>query len=247
MIKVFINGINGKMGSLVAKLVMSKPNMHLLGGFDIHVSHNLPYTVYNNFDDIFETPDVIIDFSSPESTMNILKFATLKAIPIVIATTGFNNEQKNKILESSSLIPIFQSANMSYEISLMKKIVTQLSQNLENAEIEIVETHHGRKKDSPSGTALMFADSIQNANNNKYHYELNRMQKCKKRDLNEIGFSSIRGGNIVGEHSVIFFKENETIEIKHTAYSRSIFAEGSLKAAEFLIKQPAGYYDTLYN
>ena len=96
--------------------------------------------------------------------------------------------------------------------------------------------------DSPSGTALELANAIQKANNNKYFYELNRLQKHEKRNPNEIGFSSIRGGNIIGKHSVIFFNENESFEVKHTAYSRSIFAEGALKAAEFIVSQPAGYY-----
>lgn len=245
MIKVFINGVNGKMGTEVAKLVKSKPNMHLLGGFDRHVLHNLPYPVYNNFNDIFELPDVIIDFSVPEATMSILDFAVSKKIPIVIATTGFNDEQKNKILNSASQIPIFQSSNMSYQISLMQNIVSDLSKRLDNCEIEIVEIHHNQKKDAPSGTALMLAESIQKANNNKYHYELDRMNKSAKRDSTEIGFSSIRGGDIVGEHSVLFFGENETFEVKHTAYSRTVFAAGSLKAAEFIIKQKDGYYTSI--
>ena len=134
---------------------------------------------------------------------------------------------------------------MSYEISLMKDIVSNLSQKLPNSEIEIIETHHSEKTDSPSGTALSIADAIQSANNNKYFYKFDRMQKHEKRNPNEIGFSSIRGGNIIGEHSVMFFNENECLEIKHTAYSRSIFAEGALKAAEFIVKQSSGYYVSL--
>ena len=124
----------------------------------------------------------------------------------------------------------------------MKKIVTELSKNLQNSEIEIVETHHSQKKDAPSGTALMLANSIQEASANAYHYEFSRLLNNKKRNSKEIGFSSIRGGNIVGEHSVMFFNENETFEVKHTAYSRTIFAEGAIKAAEYIIKQPIGYY-----
>ena len=247
MIKVLINGINGKMGSEVAKLVKNNPSMHLLGGFDRHILHNLPYKVFNDFDDIFEKPDVIIDFSTPEATIHLLTFALVKKIPLVIATTGFSPEQKEKILEAAKEIPIFQSANMSYEISLMNRLCVQLSQELPGAEIEIVEVHHNRKKDAPSGTALMLADSINDANHHKYHYDFNRLNKSEKREQNEIGFSSIRGGNIVGEHSVLFFKENETFEIKHTCYSRSIFAEGSIKAAEFIIRQQPGYYAKISN
>ena len=131
---------------------------------------------------------------------------------------------------------------MSYEVTLINHIIAELSQKLPEAEIEIVETHHDQKKDSPSGTALMLANSINKANNGAYSYEFNRMQKSEKRNPTEIGFSSIRGGNIVGEHSVLFFSPNETLEIKHTVHSRSIFAEGSIQAAEFLVKQEAGLY-----
>ena len=236
MLKILINGINGKMGKEVASLIKKQSNMHLLCGFDRHIMHNLPHPVYNDFNQIYEIPDVIIDFSVPEGTINILDFAAEKKIPIVIATTGFSEDEQSKIFLCSSKIPVFQSANMSYELSLMKKIVTELSKNLQNSEIEIVETHHSQKKDAPSGTALMLANSIQEASANAYHYEFSRLLK------NEIGFSSIRGGNIVGEHSVMFFNENETFEVKHTAYSRTIFAEGAIKAAEYIIKQPIGYY-----
>lgn len=242
MIKVLVNGINGKMGSEVAKLIKQHSNMHLLGGLDKNAMYNLAYPVYNDFNNIFELPDVIIDFSTPEATIGILDFAVSKNIALVIATTGFTQKQQSKILDASKHIAIFQSANMSYEITLMKDIISNLSQKLPTSEIEIIETHHDRKVDSPSGTALDLANAIQKANDNKYFFELNRFQKHEKRNPNEIGFSSIRGGNIVGEHSVMFFNENECFEVKHTAYSRSIFVEGAFKAAEFIIKQPSGYY-----
>lgn len=242
MIKILVNGINGKMGTEVAKLVKSDPNLHLLGGLDMHIVHNLPYTVFYDVNDILEKPNVIIDFSVPEATISILPFVIENKIPLVVATTGFSEKQQKQILDASSFIPIFQSANMSYEITLISRIVSQLSQELENTDIEIIETHHNRKKDAPSGTALFLADSINKSNNWEYHYELNRSEKSEKRDKKEIGFSSVRGGNIVGKHQVIFFSENETLEIKHTAYSRTIFAEGALKAAEFIIKQNCGYY-----
>ena len=113
---------------------------------------------------------------------------------------------------------------------------------MSEADIEIVETHHNQKKDSPSGTALLLADSINHANSHAYTYELNRMQKKEKRNPKEIGFSSIRGGNIVGEHSIFFFSPYETLEIKHTAHSRTVFAAGAIKAAKFLVLQKNGYY-----
>ena len=131
---------------------------------------------------------------------------------------------------------------MSYDINLMKKIVSEVAKNLNQTDIEIVETHHNRKIDSPSGTALLLADSINNALDNKMEYNFNRFQNREKRKKNEIGFSSIRGGNIVGEHTVIFFGENESFEITHKAYSRGVFAEGALKGAEYIVGKENGCY-----
>jgi len=242
LIKLFINGINGKMGTEVATLANSRDDIHLLGGYDKCLSQKNKYSVYNNYEEIFEKPDVIIDFSSPEATIELLNFAIDKKIPVVIATTGFNNEQKEFIIKCSKKIPIFHSSNMSFEINLMKNISSYLAENLKDAEIEIVETHHSRKKDAPSGTALMIAEAIQNSQNNSFHYNYDRFKNSQKRDPKEIGFSSIRGGNIVGEHTVIFFKENEVFEVTHKALSRNIFAEGAINAAEFILNKPCGYY-----
>lgn len=239
MIKVLINGINGRMGKEVAKLVLENKSMHLLGGLDRKIVHNLSYQVFTDTKSIFEKPDVIIDFSVPDATISLLSYCIQNNIAMVIATTGFDAEQQKQIEEASAKIAIFQSANMSYEVTLVSHIIAELSQKLSEAEIEIVETHHNQKKDSPSGTALMLADSINSANHGAFSYNFDRMQKTEKRSPKEIGFSSIRGGNIAGEHSVFFFSPNETLEIKHTAHSRSIFAEGSIKATEFLIKQKA--------
>lgn len=240
MIKVLVNGICGKMGSEVAKLVLKEKDMDLLGGLDRHSSSNLTYPIFSNINSFSEFPNVIIDFSTPEATISILPYCILHTIPIVIATTGFTEEQQNKITDASMQIPIFQSSNMSYGINLVRQIIAGLSQELPEADIEIVETHHNQKKDSPSGTALLLADSINT--NGSYIYEWNRPQKREKRNPKEIGFSSIRGGNIVGEHSVIFFSPNEALEIKHTVHSRTVFAEGAIKAAKFIVGQKSGLY-----
>lgn len=245
MINVLINGICGKMGNEVAKLVLQEEDMNLVGGLDSHPRSNSSYPIYSDIKLFSELPNVIIDFSAPESTIFLLPYCMSHHIPMVIATTGFTKEQQNEILDASVQIPIFQSSNMSYEITLVSQIIAELSQKLPEADIEIVETHHNQKKDSPSGTALLLADSINHANSNVYLYELNRMQKQEKRNPKEIGFSSIRGGNIVGEHSVFFFSSNETLEIKHTAHSRIVFAEGAIKAAKFLVKQKSGLYSII--
>lgn len=234
--------VTGRMGQVLAKEIDSFPNLLLACGFDINDDGKNTFPVYSNIDDIKEKPDVIVDFSVPCATFNILKYAVKENVPIVIATTGFTKEQLDEIKEISTSIPVFQSSNMSFDINLMKKVVAEVAKNLKGTDIEIVETHHNRKVDAPSGTAVLLADAINEVMDEKLEYNFNRHDIHEKRNPNEIGFSSIRGGNIVGEHSVMFFGEHETFEIKHTSYSRDVFAEGALKACEFIVSQPAGLY-----
>jgi len=199
--------------------------------------------VYSNTQNIQENPDVIIDFSIPSATMNILKYAKETNTPIVIATTGFSEEDIQVITECSKDIPIFKSANMSYEIWVMADIVSKLAVLLKDSDIEIVDTHHNQKIDSPSGTALIFADSINKALNNEMKYEYNRHEKREKRNPKEIGMHSIRGGTVVCKHTVGFYGQNESFEITHNIESRAVFAKGTLKAAEFIVNQKNGLYD----
>ena len=241
MIKVLINGCNGKMGQEV-KAISNNENFTVLNGVDKEENSDYIFPVYTDVNDIKEKPDVIVDFSVPVATMQILEYAKNNKVPIVIATTGLSEEQKQNIKEYSKVIPVFQSANMSYDINLMKKIVAEVAKNLSGTDIEIIETHHNRKVDAPSGTALLLADSINDALGNSMEYNFNRFQNREKRKKNEIGFSSVRGGNIVGEHTVCFFGENDCLEITHKAYSRGLFAEGALKGAEYIIGKDKGYY-----
>ena len=242
MIKVLINGCNGKMGQEVIKAIHDNEKFTVLNGVDKEENPDYIFPVYTNINDIKEKPDVIIDFSIPVATMQILEYAKSNKVPIVIATTGLSEEQKQKIKKYSKAIPIFQSANMSYDINLMKRIVAEVAKNLIGTDIEIIETHHNRKVDAPSGTALLLAESINEALGNSMEYNFNRFQNREKRKKNEIGFSSIRGGNIVGEHTVCFFGENDCLEITHKAYSRGLFAEGALKGAEYIVGKKNGYY-----
>ena len=163
MIKVLINGCNGKMGQELAKAIEIAPDIETLCGFDRQDTGDNKFPVFTNINDINLIPDVIIDFSIPIATFNILEFAKKHNIPTVVATTGFSNEELEKIKEYSKLFPIFHSSNMSYEINLMSKLVAELAKKLSDSDIEIIETHHNRKIDSPSGTALMLANSINNA------------------------------------------------------------------------------------
>lgn len=243
MLEVMVNGCYGKMGQIVCDLIEQNENLVLKCGFDKNITGEFAFPVYDKIENIVEKPDVIIDFSIPVATLTILQYAVLNHVPIVIATTGFTNEEELIIKEASKKIPIFKSANMSYDIMIMKKLVQWLAPLLKNTDIEITETHHNRKIDSPSGTAQMLADSINKSLGNSLYYEYNRHDKHEKRNKNEIGINSIRGGNIVGEHTVQFFGEYETFEIKHTSYSRNLFAEGALKAADFIVTKSNGLYN----
>ncbi len=239
---ILLNGALGKMGSEIIKASNGLENFNIVCGFDIE-EKNIGFPVYNDINKIKEDVDIIIDFSVPIATFKILEYARNNKVPVVIATTGFSKEELEKIEEISKEIPIFRSANMSFKVNLMANILENIAKTMEDTDIEIIETHHNRKIDSPSGTAILLADSINNGLENKKEYTFDRMQKREKRQKNEIGFSSIRGGNIVGEHQVIFFGENDCIEITHRAYSRGLFAEGALKAAEFLMGKVPGLYD----
>ena len=242
MIKLLINGCNGKMGQVVSELAKKDDEIEIVGGFDISKRED-EYPVFTKLDEINVRPDVIVDFSIPIATFNILEFALKTNTPVVIATTGFSDEENKRIEEYSKKIAIFKSANMSFDVTMMKNLLKQIAPKLEGTDIEITEVHHNRKIDSPSGTAQMFADSINEALDNKYHCEYNRHEKHEKRDKYEIGMNSIRGGNIVGEHIVQFFGEFETFEIRHTSYSRNVFAEGALKAVKYIYGKQQGLYN----
>ena len=242
MLNIFVNGCNGKMGNVVCELITENENMQVIGGFDKVSYSDSKFPIFTDVNSINIKPDVIIDFSLPVATLSILNYAKTNKVPVVIATTGFTAEEQDIINDASKVIPIFQSANMSFDIMVMKKLVAWLAPLMKNTDIEIIESHHNRKVDSPSGTAQMLADTINNALDNKLHCEYNRHDKHEKRDKNEIGMSSIRGGNIVGEHTVQFIGNFETFEIKHTSYSRNVFAEGALKSAEFIVDKQPGLY-----
>lgn len=242
MVKVLINGCNGKMGQVLSERIRDTQDIEVLCGVDKIDTGDNNYPVFTDIHSINLIPDVIIDFSIPVATFPILDFAKKNNIPIVIATTGFTEKEEEKIKEISKNLPIFKSSNMSYEINLMSKLVASLAKKLPKSDIEIVETHHNRKVDAPSGTALILADSINEACNNEFEYEYNRHAKREKRTKNEIGIHSLRGGTEAGKHTVIFFGNNESLEITHNVTSRSVFADGAIKAANFIIHKDNGLY-----
>jgi 4-hydroxy-tetrahydrodipicolinate reductase len=201
--------------------------------------------VFTNIADCTVEADVLIDFSSPRALDGILAYCTEKKVAAVICTTGYTEEQMAQIREASTRTAVMKSANMSLGINMLLKLVQDAARLLAPAgfDMEIVEKHHNLKVDAPSGTALALADSINEALDEKYAYCYDRSQDRKPREKYEIGISAVRGGNIVGEHEVIFAGRDEVIEFKHTAYSKGVFAKGAVQAAKYMAGRPAGFYD----
>ena len=245
MTKIILRGCNGKMGSVVTQMVEEDENVVIAAGIDVSKGREDKYPVFYSFAQCNIDADVIIDFSSPVNVREMLDFAMKRGIGIVICTTGFSKEDQELIEDASKKVPILRSANMSMGINLLLKLVKEAAQVLADAgfDIEIIEKHHNKKVDAPSGTALALADSINEALNNRYEYVYNRTDIRAPRVKNELGISSLRGGTIVGEHEIIYAGSDEVIEIKHTAYSKAIFAKGAIQAAKFLSDKPPGMYN----
>lgn len=242
MIRVVICGALGAMGKALSSAVNASDSLTLVGGIDA-VSAEAPFPVVT---DPAKMPacDVVIDFSVPAATRQVIKACVEKRIPLVIGTTGLDEELMAEIDRAAACIPVLQSGNLSLGVNLQCALVREAEQMLgTNFDVEIIETHHNRKVDAPSGTALMLADSVADMMTHPPQaYKLGRSEKGRRRDKNEIGIHSVRGGSVVGEHQVLFIGENEEIIITHRAFSRSIFADGAVRAAMFLAHQPAGRY-----
>jgi len=245
MTNIILRGCNGRMGQVITDLVEVDEKTVMVAGIDLTQNKLNKYPVYQSFAKCNVNADVIIDFSAPINMEEMLEFAVKRNLGIVLCTTGFTKEQLELIDEASKAIPIFRSANMSMGINLITKLLKQAAVVLAEAgfDIEIVEKHHNKKVDAPSGTALALADAMNEALNNEYDYKYDRSQERVMRSKKEIGISSVRGGTIVGEHEIIFAGTDEVIEIKHTAYSKAIFAKGAVQAAKFLAGKAAGMYN----
>ena len=244
MVKVAIVGCNGKMGYFVAASVESNPNAQTVFGIDAFGENKHSFPVYKSFDEAAEKPDVIIDFSNPAALDGMLSFAVENSVPCVICTTGYSAEQVEQIQKASERIAIFYSGNMSLGINLLIELSKQAAKVLgDTFDIEIVEKHHNLKVDAPSGTALMLADAISATLEQEPQYVYNRQCYRKKREKNEIGIHSVRGGTIVGEHEVIFAGHDEVVTLTHQAQSKEVFAAGAVNAAVFLASQEAGMYN----
>lgn len=240
--KILISGICGHMGKEVEKLALEGyRGANLVAGVDLKNDGTASVPCADSFETAETSVDCVIDFSHHSCTEALLSFAVANSLPLVLATTGQTDEERKAILEASEKIPLFFAANYSIGIALLIELAKKTAASMPEAEIEIIEKHHDRKLDAPSGTALAIAKAIRSVRPEAY-------ENCGrsgngKRDPNEIGIHAIRLGNIVGEHEVIIGTPNQTITLRHEAHSRALFAEGALAAAAFLAGKPAGLYE----
>ena len=238
MINVMISGCNGKMGQVVTAMCQDNPNIEVVAGVDVNTTKINDYPVYSDPMEYAGKIDCVIDFSNPKALTSLLSYCRHSGAAIVLATTGYTETQIQEIENAASEIRIFKSANMSLGINVLLSLVRQATKVLgSSSDIEIVEKHHNRKLDAPSGTAIMIADAAASMLDTPTEYMYDRHSVRQKRGKQEIGICSVRGGTIVGEHNVIFAGTDEVLEISHTAYSREIFANGAVRAAEFLYRK----------
>lgn len=244
MVNIAICGANGKMGKTIYNCVKNREDINIVGGIDVNTEKYADFDIVSSPSELPVKPDVIVDYSHPSVLKNLLEYCLTTGTPVVLATTGYSDEQINEIKKASEQIPVFFSWNMSLGINLLVGLAKKATEILGNQfDIEIIEKHHNQKVDAPSGTALMIANSINETLETPHNYVYDRHSQRKKRDKNEIGIHTVRGGTIVGEHEVIFAGNDEVISLKHVATSKTVFAEGSLNASVFLKGKSAGIYD----
>jgi 4-hydroxy-tetrahydrodipicolinate reductase len=231
------------MGSVLRRLASMDRDFEIVAGIDSrNTSEALIFPAYTELSDCQMTADAIIDFSIADAVPALLKFGVERGMPLVICTTGLTGHCFEEMEKAAEKVAVFQSANMSLGINTIKNVLEQVTGTLEDSgfDIEILEKHHNQKLDAPSGTALLLADAIND--DSRYSYVYDRTGNRQKRSKKEIGISSIRGGTIAGEHTIIFAGKDEVIEFTHKAYSKDVFGVGALKAAQFIKGKPPGFY-----
>ena len=243
MVKILLSGCCGKMGRVVRETVAARDDCQIVAGVDLNPDATLPFPVYASVDQVKEDVDALIDFSHPSALNSLLSYIGKTGAAAVLATTGYSEDQIADIREAAKTSPIFFSFNMSLGINLLVELVKKATCILgESFDIEIVEAHHNQKIDSPSGTAVMLANAVQDALTEDYELVYDRHDRRQKRSPKEIGIHSLRGGTIVGEHSVVFAGRDEVVTLSHSARSKEIFAVGAVRAALFMVGKPAGLY-----
>lgn len=242
MTDILICGISGRMGQNILSLLQDDSGARAVCGVDIRVPETSPIPVYASFADVREHVDAVIDFSSPQSLCGILEFCERTGAAAVLATTGYSAEDLQSIEAATEKIAVFRTANFSVGVNLLVKLVREAAAFLGgDYDVEIIEKHHHNKKDAPSGTALMLADSVNGVFGDEKKYVCGREGIVGKRGA-EIGIHAVRGGSITGDHDVLFCGEDEVITLSHHAGSRKIFANGAIRAAKFTAGKPAGKY-----
>ncbi len=238
---IILNGFSGRMGACVLEVASNGyMDSKIVAGVDINAAEG-EIPCYTSFSDIRENADCIIDFSNHAAIKAAADYAVSAGLPLVVATTGHSDEEKEIIRKASESVPVFFAANMSMGVALLCQMATLAAKSLPGADIEIVEKHHNRKADAPSGTALMIANAIKTVRENaKFVFGRSGFAK---RTPEEIGIHALRLGNIIGEHEVIVSTDYETITLKHEAHSRALFAEGAIAAASHIIGKKPGLYD----
>lgn len=245
MVKMIMHGCNGRMGHVIADLVNADDAIEIVAGVDAYGESTYSFPVFGSLSECNVDADVIVDFSNAAAVDGLLDHCAAKGIPVVLCSTGLSESQLDKVKETSAKVAVLKSANMSVGVNALLKVLKEVSPIFAAAgfDIEIVEKHHNQKLDSPSGTAIALADSINASLNNEYDYVYDRSQRREKRPVNEIGISAVRGGTIVGDHDVIFAGQDEVVTLSHRAYSRAIFGKGAIEAAKFLAGKGPGMYD----
>ncbi len=243
--RILLCGADGRMGRTVTELASNRGDT-IACGLSVNADAKCGFPVYTSFDQVTEQADIILDFSAPALLLPLLNHAKAHKLPVVIASTGHDAAQLAAIDEAAPIIPVLRTSNMSLGIAVMRRLMRQAQAALAGYDIEIVEKHHRMKKDAPSGTALTLFEDLK-ANNPSLRRVSGRDGVTRERTPDEVGVLAVRGGTVVGEHTVSFFGDDEVIEIKHTAHSRRIFAVGALAACHALAGKPAGMYtlDTL--
>jgi 4-hydroxy-tetrahydrodipicolinate reductase len=247
MVRVAITGINGRMGTMISDIVLSRPDMELVAGFDLAEGKQVGPVKVSSTNDIEKVlkavkPDVLIDFTIASAAVNNVKAAAASGVNVVVGTTGFSEAQMKEMADAinKGKVAAIISPNFSIGVQVFLKLLAQAAKDLEGCDIEIIEAHHNKKKDAPSGTALKAAEVIAGALKEKPPFVYGREGVAPRGK--EIGIHAVRGGDIVGDHTVLFACEGERIEVKHQAHSRSAFASGAVRAAGWIVSQKPGLH-----
>lgn len=244
LLKIILSGCNGTMGQVIKNYIQEEEEMEIVAGLDKDpIKFENPFPVFRSVNDCQEQADVVIDFSHYSAFKEVVSFAYQNKIPLVMATTGLTEKNERQLDQLSKEIAVFRSANMSLGVNVMMDLIRRATTALmDDFDIEIVEAHHNKKVDAPSGTALMLAQGVHSSMEEKSNFVFGRYGKEEKRRKNDVGIHAIRGGTIVGEHTVLYAGMDEVIEIKHTALSKNIFAAGAIKAAKYIAHKEKGFY-----